>query len=540
MNETKQRPELTSLISDFEKFSEAGVIGHYTNFEVFEIVGFENTAPPFNVCTIAIATDAFKHTKPDWLCERIRIPGLKGQNFGIRRSVIAKDGLLNALNRLENSSDWTPIDKPLRVGMLSPMQRRFVPANSFNQIALNRVTKNNFFNGSYLLELFDTTKQHVMPLLADAKVLALLSEAVSKVIPIDLASLSDRLGNVILQFPVEVIRTEFRLNRPFYSVEVSWHPKSAPRKLIAIGAVNHDQTQVAFGCVELTNGSADLCHDTELGLLYGYVWDVDNKLLLAATDGLAYMKSASVNLRPMMHEPRVFPTSFEGTSDQARVQLTGSPTISRIGEFEVEAVTDPIQSRIYEEERQELARQRTFVQYCSRGQKTTDDRTRALEDIRVLVSQYGVNGVWLWDPYLSAQDILDTLFWNKNAGSPMRALTLLKTDKTCEGGTKSSKVDLATNYVNQLATINSNLLGINIEYRSAHGPRGWDFHDRFLIFPASGTGRALAWSLGTSVNSLGRTHHILQQVDNALLVASAFEELWEAVSAPDNLIWKHP
>jgi len=59
VNKTEQRPKLANLISEYEKLSEVGVIGHYTNFEVFEIVGFENATPPFNVCTIAIATDAF-------------------------------------------------------------------------------------------------------------------------------------------------------------------------------------------------------------------------------------------------------------------------------------------------------------------------------------------------------------------------------------------------------------------------------------------------------------------------------------------------
>ena len=71
------------------------------------------------------------------------------------------------------------------------------------------------------------------------------------------------------------------------------------------------------------------------------------------------------------------------------------------------------------------------------------------------------------------------------------------------------------------------------------GQAGWAFHDRFLIFPNTDNG-PLAWSLGSSVNSLGRQHHILQHVDDARLVADAFEELWDELSEPEQLIWKVP
>ena len=35
------------------------------------------------------------------------------------------------------------------------------------------------------------------------------------------------------------------------------------------------------------------------------------------------------------------------------------------------------------------------------------------------------------------------------------------------------------------------------------------------------------WSLGTSVNSLGNKHHIIQSVEHPQMMIDAFEELWE-------------
>jgi hypothetical protein len=84
-----------------------------------------------------------------------------------------------------------------------------------------------------------------------------------------------------------------------------------------------------------------------------------------------------------------------------------------------------------------------------------------------------------------------------------------------------------------------NLERLRLEYRGRTGPDGWAFHDRFLIFPGAPDG-ASAWSLGTSVNSLGKAHHILQKVSNPALVAGAFEDLWATLSKPEHLIWKVP
>ena len=423
-----------------------------------------------------------------------------------------------------------------RVGKMRPLERRFVPANLLNTIALNRVIKNNFFNGSYVLELFDITKAYVEPLFETPEALALLSEEIGKVLPIDLASVSDRLGNIVVQFPIEVMRADFHTSGTDYTVEVAWHPESKARKLIAICSAYDDQTPVSFGCVELFEGIREVCAHTDPGVLRGYIWDVNNALLLAATDDCRFLTRISINTSLAVPEPRVFPISLADNAPQERVQLRHSPELSGIGDFEAESIITPIQKRIYDEERRKLAQQRTFVQYGAGGKVDgKKERKRALDDIRILIDKYGTAGVWLWDPYLSPQDILDTLFWNKTRGSLMRALTLCKT-----AGKKTAAKKIRDTYARQLSALNSNFQGLRIEFRSAHGPSGWNFHDRFLIFPASSKTSAKAWSLGASVNSVGKKHHILQQVDNAQLIVSAFEELWTAVSEAENLIWQCP
>jgi hypothetical protein len=91
-----------------------------------------------------------------------------------------------------------------------------------------------------------------------------------------------------------------------------------------------------------------------------------------------------------------------------------------------------------------------------------------------------------------------------------------------------------------LGNPNHNNYGLNLEFRIQHSTFGWAFHDRFLIFPSSKLRRSQVYSLGTSINSYGKKHHILQEVSHPQPVVDAFNELWEKLNHPDCLVWKHP
>ena len=67
---------------------------------------------------------------------------------------------------------------------------------------------------------------------------------------------------------------------------------------------------------------------------------------------------------------------------------------------------------------------------------------------------------------------------------------------------------------------------------------GYSFHDRFLMNVRKDEDRPQVWSLGTSINSLGKKHHIIQSVEHPQMLVDAFEELWEELSDPECLVWK--
>ncbi len=92
-------------------------------------------------------------------------------------------------------------------------------------------------------------------------------------------------------------------------------------------------------------------------------------------------------------------------------------------------------------------------------------------------------------------------------------------------------------------SIDNNNFGINLEFRLQHGSYGWSFHDRFLIFPEVNGSEEInskveAWSLGTSINSLGKAHHIVQKVANPRNILDAFNELWAELNNINCLVSK--
>lgn len=84
----------------------------------------------------------------------------------------------------------------------------------------------------------------------------------------------------------------------------------------------------------------------------------------------------------------------------------------------------------------------------------------------------------------------------------------------------------------------SNHYGIHVELRCQWADHGYSFHDRFLMVLGEDQDQPLVWSLGTSVNSLGNKHHIIQSVEHPQVIVDTFEELWGELSNPECMVWK--
>lgn len=551
------------LEAELARLTAPGVIGFYTHFEIIEIFASQDDDPtPLNVFSIFVAEELERTAtgNPSFLGDRIRLKSLKGWVFGIQQFVRPIPHLQQTLDHFKLTREWCPSGKRLSVGSMIPVPTQFVPPDSTTQAPWNRVLKNNFWSGSYVLECADIGKTALQPLFGQPPRLQELSDKVQERIPIGLAGLTDRLGNVVVQFPVTVLIVDFAKKGSDAIVKTRWHPKATPRPIRASSEKQFDNIISGYVSASIVALEAVLPINDGQGVRRDILWDDRHQVILAATGSTSFISTIGLNFEVADPEPRVFTiTDKDGNEKPIRVGVSSTHANS-IGAARPDRGEAWTRQRIYRDEAARLAAERRFVQYKPISGNENAEHEKALEDIRILLNQHGKEGAWLWDPYLSADDVIRTLFYCKDFDADLRALTagyepplssparpILSSigrqlqDWLRERFSRNSpqKQTFRENQRAAFAAAKSNLYGLRLEYRVKTGPAGWAFHDRFLIFPSIDSG-ALAWSLGTSINSLGKQHHILQQVDDGQLVMDAFNELWEELNQPEHLIWKTP
>jgi len=543
--------DLGGLIKD-------GNIGFYSRCEITEIfVHNKETKKDSNLFTLLVFEDAepsgfkgFLNPKP--------IPIKKHKNYscGIFRYYTSVEEAIACFSAFSESGKWCLSGNFLCTSnSFVTLQKQYVPADdSYITTTLNSLLKNNFqhHGGSYIIECFDNSKAEVHFLMEDPTSLRELSGEIQKFVPLKIAKASDRLGNIILQCPVTLLCLKTHLNSDQQiEAEGIWHPNvKTPPPIKILSLRDFDHTLADFKLF-LGNLQSQVSLGTSLKGSRYIIFRPDTQLILASSNNTVYFHGVNFQSSLGIHEPRIFMISYERNRTQnIRIEISSPPEKTKIGEAAAKDFTLWTKNRLYEQEIAEQEANLSFIQY---GRiKGISDREKALNDIQALIQKNGEAGVYLWDPFLRDRDIMATLYFCTTYNAPLRAITSF--DKGKKKVYEQESLDLEDDLsfeewkrsnVNNLTTtaINNNL-GINLDFRVQHDEHGWKFHDRFLIFPnvherETIAGRVKVWSLGTSINSLGKHHHILQEISNARSILDAFNELWNELSHSSCSIWRH-
>lgn len=568
--------DIPEQVVHLQKLLVPDVLGTYNSFEVIELVGFQPQVATTNFFTLLIAEPAVPIPTPDQVQfvsgRPIQLRSTEWR-FGVARSRLPVQQVIDAINHLHATGEWKLDKHPLRICPLRPARPQFVPSDSHERHPWNGVLKNNFFEGSHVVELCDESKAHVKFLLDDPE---LLSELAALMLPhakFAIDGLSDRLGNIVIQLPITVISTAIRGSQAGHiTMEPVWNAKVALRPLQVSFERYRDGTVDDFSSKSVQSGVTNFpLHSPSGGPRY-VVWDDANEVVVGASAPTIFITSISVGVH-VNGFPSEIPREFkvpapanDGTYLPERVQMLVHPERTEVASRPAEDPREPWRSeRVFKEGLDKLQALKEFVQY---GGRTGGHDTRALADLRWLINQHGRHGAWLWDPYLDADDVLKTLFFCHHRSADLRALTsgyeprdnkappqnravvlLRSASKWAEQQLTTGRLGQWLNETHPVKTFNQrqfqaledakgNCEGLQLEFRIRQGTGAWPFHDRFLIFPGARRGSATAWSLGTSVNSLGNQHHILQKVSDGERIRQAFLELWNELVRSENLIWK--
>lgn len=460
-------------------------------------------------------------------------------------------------------------DGELKIGRLEALDKVFVPQNSTKTSSLNRILKNNFRNGSYILEFFDVQKR--LRELFGKEILQKAAKEVYKLLPIDLFTISDRIGNFLFQFPSLNVRLSYTrdeskknliyhicfderlgLNEASGAVqEIKRLPEeedgqpagTMPETVPGSGRqeagenvpayeltaeISYDDNVIGFcrrqitesGIVRMAMGEAkELCRSTLV--------ESNSNLIVSAQEG-NFLQALHLRMHMgQQHGMKRILYDVQGAKIQ-EIEVTSAETLPIYYE-EKQEWREFIQERQYKQRMEDLERRMEFIHYGLGGVK---EREKALTDLRALMNRGDGSKVYLWDPYLNARDLLDTWYYTTTYGLKLHCIT------SAEGG-KQPVQDWMKEQAGQLAA-GSNQYGICLEFRCQWGNYGYGFHDRFLmIVDGEDRKEPQVWSLGTSVNSLGMKHHIVQKVLHPQPIVDAFEKLWEMLLPAECCIWNY-
>lgn len=510
-------------LEQFELWLKPGVLGFYRSCEVTVCGLLDHDGKAHNLFTILVFEDrGLSSGQPVFLTEKNERFG-DGLRLLVAQYRISLDTSVGLFRQITAGSRQLPTPLgPLETAPLMPVPAYFVPKSSTVTIPVNELLKNNF-RGGMAMEWFGG-RGAILRILKETN-LQQVALRVRELLPLDLFTLSDHIGNVLFQFPQGIAYCKLSHAEPDSTCSVIFDERvqSIERYSLSVFTA-HDELLMDHHAAMGREGNQLELNISNTGGPY----------VVALTDmeyGIPILRQTTSTLRQVNGVVEI-----RGDADSVRAVRLPDGATEQITINSVMPVSaghaalpweEAIRERQYEKRMEDLTRRREFIRYGRAG----DERAKALADLRRLMNEDPLARVCLWDPYLTAQDLLETWYFTDIYGKELRAITSnvipQKTHQSLDSWKTAQRDALAGG---------SDQFGINLRWRVQHGLFGFSFHDRFLIrIPREGA--PSVWSLGTSVNGLGKAHHILQQVANPQYILDDFEELWAALEDESCQIW---
>ena len=527
------------ISTNFTKFT-SGVLGNYKSCTVTEIFAWHKKRKTnikiiyalvnFEVAEIALKKDKINR-EPIILTQ-----AASGYRFGIQEYSCSIYEAERLFNEILKENRWNHC-----LGKWNLCPSKFVQVDPNNEVILNHVLKNNFFNGSYIEEFFDFGKEWFNFLLDDQKVLDELSSKIYEFIPIDLAVVPDRLGNIIFQFPVSVSNFDICA---YKNGDVVVHMDTfIPNIVAVITPITIDEYGVSGGYnLKPLNDKNTSIFCGEIDKIAPILYDMKNEVIVHATSEAYFIRSVDIVTHAIGN--KTITKSFISADTKMVTQCHVNMPLTSIMQIGGENTHDNtilswIKKREYRANQQKLMEEYKFKQFFQ------DQRQEALEFIRGIINRYGQKEIYLWDPYCNTSDISSTIFHTSHYNPVIKIIAdyhLIRGNGEKKG---HSKKELQQEFNNWKLEQQANLKIIaydteqylKIEYRVRFN-QPLKFHDRFIIC-RDNNGIYRAWQIGTSINSLGCHHHIISELQDPKNILDSFNQFWGPLeSSSDCLVWK--
>lgn len=537
---------------ELEDLLEYGKIGFYTNCEVTQIIlHIKSSGKYWNYFTHIECNERYTQPmKTTWLTSAPKSISPDMQIL-IGKQIISVEDMLNIWNNAEESQHWSYKTDDALLDKIFWSPPKFIPEtdptgniDSENTLVpLEEMLYGSNYSGNYYIcELF--SKKEYFNKILDEKTIKKIQKEIFKVgLRFDIEKLRDRIGNIICKLPIESLSHKTKALTPERGIKGSFMQKFKSKRQYCLHIFCEDDHVLVSNQVKFFTLTDDL-ETFEYEIMPNNY--KNTIMVLDCISNVIYYMA----VRDYTYESNYFGTvrmpQFGFQCMGKRKLLVDKKEIS-VDLYNIGGIGGTyINSDVFEiEKRRKMCRDNYsdkhnfFVAFQSGEQKKA--YKTIIDIINATDLLWDLEEIWLVDPYLSPNDILHTIVFSEKYEIKLKCLTDIRTINsnacTRESDGENRFEETKKNYKIQLENAIPEDSDLGLEYRTVYKNYGSSFHDRYLILKY-GVNRCRAWSLGISVNSLGKSHHIVQIVNTPSEVFRIIQEIWNEVDNDECLIYK--
>lgn len=460
-----------------------------------------------------------------------------GLKIAISSYAITVSKLKRLLSGAATDGKWNYDQTIVQLDSIFVTPRKFIPENDptgskyNNYVPIELYLYGSNCNGNYyMIELF-SKKEEIKTLLGAEEIQKIQKYIKECHLNYNLSRLQDRIGNVVCK--VEVENFSHKPSALGYDRGIGLelkYSKTIEKHGITLSVVQeHDRAIYSHEIISDFKGDSlfiepNQCKtqvsftDNQTGLiLFEGVYDYQEYSDYYSQIGIPYIVSTFV-------EPRILHFS----DHDEIVNLSGIRKVGNRFEY--------IEMALAAERKktQEDAWVEDYGYFKSYSEK---QHSEAIKDIIEIINArdllWDLEEICVIDPYLTGKDIASTVFFCKKPNIKIRALCSYRTLK--DNKETKNEIDSSSTiaFIEQEKSFLESILGkstdIRLIYRTISNGHGLQFHDRYIILNFN-INRSRVWMLGSSINSIGDAHSVIQIVEAPNKIIELFEKQWELTS----------
>jgi len=536
---------------DFQLLPEFGTIGLYEECELTHVFLIEEQKI-FHHYYALISFEEF--TEPD---KNNKEKNITDELFRINKKF--RLGIVQKRISLEESSDiFNQLCKGSyefqKINFKMPEDMQLLPKTQipslwgYSDPMVNKILKPNLWGDKYILEFSALNNPFIS--IFDSNELEKINDKINELISINLSSVYDRIGSFIFQFPITVVSAHSGISRDWANAKISLSLHSLfkeEKNLLSVVTTKLDDIVTGHHSIQGKYSEKEL----EIGDSNNLEFKVFN-----TCNGIIYKHSMGNFVRNFSLNMGV---SSQNSEPRTIIDCHGKTQEIHLSSYSL-CASSGIRN-YYDSRTKQRIVQNDILNKSGRFLNVRNgEREKALAYIKKQITEKSAScsEIWLWDPFLNDRDIIDTIYYANNTELKMKCITSYKKykdkiDERNEYNTKKLfKLFIRSLFfrntgeksylkfkeeIKQGLLNNSNNLCVNLDFRAVHDNFGFDFHDRFLFFiPKDTETLPTVFSLGTSVNGLGKSHHLIQQTLDPRNIIETFNELWKLLDNDESRI----